>query len=80
MVTDDFYRNQSFAGKEIRFTVAPNAFRSLAYVVAGNVCRPWFSDIPYLLTPMFWTKTPAYALQASFRGAELELFIPNADA
>ena len=38
-------------GKELRFTSASNAFSSLAFSVAGNGCRPAFSEIPYLLGP-----------------------------
>jgi hypothetical protein len=69
-MTDRFYTNRSLAGKEIRFTAAANAFSSLAYVVAGNGCRPSFSEIPYL--PMIGRKPAVYGLQASFRSAKLE--------
>ena len=74
-MVDRFYSNRALAGKEIRFTAASNAFSSLAYVVAGNGCRPPFSEIPYLpMFPCFERRPPAYALKASFRGAKLELF------
>jgi hypothetical protein len=48
MMTNRFYTNRRFASKEIRFTAASNAFTILAYLVAGNGCRPSFSEIPYL--------------------------------
>jgi hypothetical protein len=71
MIVFGFYTNRSLAGKEIRFTPAPNAFSSLAYVVAGNGCRPSFTEIPYL--PLIGRNPPVCGLQASFRGAKLEL-------
>jgi hypothetical protein len=73
MLTVGFYTNRSLAGKEIRFTAASNAFSSLAHVVAGNGCGPSLSEFLYLPMIPFWTNPPAYALQASFRGAKLEL-------
>jgi hypothetical protein len=61
MMTVGFYTNQRLAGEEIRFTEASNAFRSLAYVVAGNGCGPLFSEIPCPPTiALFWMKTPVY--------------------
>ena len=38
-------------GKELRFTSASNAFSSLAFNIAGNGCKPAFSETPYLLGP-----------------------------
>jgi len=61
-------------GKEIRFTSASNppatarheragAFSSLAYAIAGNGCRPTFSEIPCL--PMI-PRTIQYCIESQF--------------
>ncbi len=68
MMTDRFYTNVSLAGKEIRFTAASNAFSSLAYVVAGNGCRPSFSEIPY--RTMIGRKTPSISVTDFIQGCE----------
>ncbi len=68
MMPDGFYTNRSLAGKEIRFTAVSNAFSSLAYVVAGNGCRPSLTE-----TTHDWTKTRSIRGTGFIQGSEIRI-------